>query len=41
MNKYNKFNHLLKMNNIIPFQIIHEKEVWSPFLLSSELKIIN
>jgi len=41
INKNNKFNHLLKMNNIIPFQIIHEKEVWSPFLLHSELKVIN
>tara|TARA_R110002049_G_scaffold3795_5_gene27667 strand:- start:144771 stop:145973 length:1203 start_codon:yes stop_codon:yes gene_type:complete len=35
---YNK-NPLLRMNNIISFQITHNREVWSPFLLDSNLEL--
>lgn len=34
-------NPILRMNNIISFQVLHDREVWSPFMLKSELLIIE
>ncbi len=33
-------NPILRMNNIISFQILHKREVWSPFMLEAEMKIL-
>ncbi|WP_339847497.1 ABC transporter ATP-binding protein [uncultured Dokdonia sp.] len=32
-------NPLLRVNNIITFQVVHDRETWSPFLLDSDLKV--
>jgi len=30
---------ILRLNDVIKFQVFHEKDIWSPFLLSSEFSI--
>jgi lipopolysaccharide transport system ATP-binding protein len=41
INKSHNKNPLLRINNILPFQIKHNREVWSPFLLDSTLKFTS
>ena len=41
VNSFENRSPLLRMNNIFTFQMLHPREVWSPFLLNSKLTVEN
>jgi len=32
---------VLRLNNVLTFQVVHEEDIWQPFLLESEFKILS